>query len=83
MDDPEAEWVRSITEAIRSAQARNLAFSYILTEIIVDLARTSGDPDRYLAAMFERISARMDQDPIEKDAHPVKGEMREVISHLF
>jgi hypothetical protein len=33
--------------------------------------------------MFERVSARADQGPVEKEAHPVNVEFRDVISRFF
>jgi hypothetical protein len=36
-----------------------------------------------LCLMFERISARADQGPIEKEAHPVNAEFRDAISRFF
>jgi hypothetical protein len=52
-------------------------------EVVSDLARTQPDPHKYLARMFELISARADQGPIEKEAHPVNAEFRDAISRFF
>lgn len=72
-----------IVESLGQAQAINHANSYILMEVVRDLARASPDSHRYLANMFERVSARADQGPVEKEAHPVNVEFRDVISRFF
>ena len=87
MNDEEFEalWktLKDVSEAVGQAQAFNRMSSYILMEIVRDLARTQPDPHKYLAGMFERISARADQGPIEKEAHPVNAEFRDAISRFF
>ena len=53
-------------------------------EIVRDIARSQTDPQKYIAGMFERISARADLWPIEREAHPVTVEFRDAIaSRLF
>jgi hypothetical protein len=81
----EALWstLKTVGEAVGQAQAFNHAHSYILMEIVRDLARTTPDPYKYLANMFERISARADQGAIEKEAHPVTVEFRDTIARFF
>ncbi|AZO69952.1 hypothetical protein [Mesorhizobium sp. M1D.F.Ca.ET.043.01.1.1] len=68
---------------MRQAQAINQANQYILMEVVRDLASAKQDPERYLSDMFERISARADRGPIEKEAHPVNLEFRNTISMFF
>ena len=75
--------VKLLVEALGQAQAFNRANSYILMEVVRDLARTQADPEAYLAGMFERISARADQGLIEKEAHAVNIEFRDAISRFF
>ena len=75
--------VKLLVEALGQAQAFNHANSYILMEVVRDLARTQADPEAYLAGMFERISARADQGLIEKEAHAVNIEFRDAISRFF
>jgi hypothetical protein len=72
-----------IVESLGQAQAINHANSYILMEVVRNLARASTDPHRYLANMFERVSARADQGPIEREAHPINVEFRDAISCFF
>jgi hypothetical protein len=75
--------VKLLVEALGQAQAFNRANSYILMEVVRDLARTQADPETYLAEMLERINARADQGRIEKDAHAVDVEFRDSISRFF
>src|SRR5437588_13099732 len=75
--------LKDISYTLGQAQAFNRTNSFIFMEVIRDLARMSSDPDRYLAGMFERISARADQGPIEKEAHPVNAEFRAALEQFF
>ena len=77
------EIIRNITEALGQAQAINQVNNYILVEIVCDLAKTTPDPHKYLANMFERISARADQGPVEQEAHKVNAEFRLKLSTFF
>ncbi len=81
----EALWqtLKDVGEVVGQCQARNRMSSYILMEIVRDLARTQQSPRKYLADMFERISARADQGEIEKEAHPVNAEFRAAVSQFF
>jgi hypothetical protein len=83
MDDDDYEMLKEIADSLGQAQARNRANSYILMEVVRDLAKMAKDSDEYLANMFERISARADQGEIESEAHPVTAEFREVIATFF
>ncbi len=78
----EALFKRLIAD-LGAVQAMNLANNFILMEAVSDLAGLSKDPQKYIAGMFERISARADQDAIEKEAHPVNAEFRRIISTFF
>lgn len=81
----EALWatLKQIGESLGQAQAMNRKNSYILMEVVRDLARTTSDPHKYLTNMFERVSARADQGAIEKETHPVNIEFRNAISQFF
>jgi len=75
MSDEEAEalWqtLKELGEVVGQAQALNRANNAIAMEVVRDLSRMAPDPERYIADMFERVSARADQGAIEKEAHPV------------
>ena len=87
MSDEEAEalWqtLKELSEVIGQAQAFNRANSAILMELVRDLARIAPDPHKYIADVFERVSARADQHPIEGEAHPVTAEFRDAVSRFF
>ena len=80
---PKEDALRQLLDLIGQAQAINKANSYILMEIVRDIARSKPDSHKYLAEMFERISARADQSPVEREAHPVQAEFRLAISTFF
>ena len=84
-DELAALWktLKDVGEVVGQAQAFNRMSSYILMEIVRDIARAQPDPHKYLASMFERISARADKGPIEKEAHPVNAEFRNAIAQFF
>ena len=75
--------LKDLIDAVGQAQALSQANHYILLEIVRDIARTKSDPDKYIAGMFERISARADQAPLETEAHTVSAEFRLIISKFF
>jgi len=52
-------------------------------EVVRDLAGATPDHDRYLASMFERVSARLDQAPIEQEQETSVANMRESIDIFF
>ena len=72
-----------LSAALSQAQAFNRAHNSILMEIVRDIARSQTDPQKYIAGMFERISARADLWPIEREAHPVTVEFRDAIASFF
>ena len=83
--EEEAIWktMEELGAALTQAQAFNRAYNYILMEIVRDIARSQPDPHKYIADMFERISARADLRPIEREAHPVTVEFRDTIANFF
>lgn len=83
MDEDVFKTLKKLADALGQAQAQNLAHSYILLEIVRDLAQIQPDPQKYLASVFERVSGRADQDPIEKEGHPVKAEFRWTVETFF
>ncbi|WP_275789772.1 hypothetical protein [Pararhizobium gei] len=83
MDDDIITTINKLTKALGQAQGQNIAQSYILMEIVRDLARTQPDPQKYIAGLFERVSGRADQGPVEKEAHPVQAEFRWTVETFF
>jgi hypothetical protein len=75
--------LREVAETLGQEQAFSLANSYILMEIVRALALASPDPHKYLADMFERVSFRADQGPIDGESHPVTAQFREAIAQFF
>lgn len=80
---PDDEVLRALIDAVGQGQGITQALEFILMEIVRDIARSQPDPQKYLANVFERVSARADQRPIEHEAHPVYAEFRETVSMFF
>lgn len=85
MADDDDVWLtlKGLGEAVAQAQGLNRATHAILMEIVRDLARVQPDPQKYLADVFERVSARADLRPIERESHPPTVEFRNAISRFF
>jgi hypothetical protein len=75
--------LKEVGAAVGQAQAFNRSNSYILMELVRDLARVQPDPQQYLSDVFERVSARADLGPIEEEAHPSTVEFRNALSQFF
>ena len=56
---------------------------YLLLEILRDVAGNMPDRHAYLSGLFERVSARADQMPIESEAHPLVSGFRDAASNFF
>jgi hypothetical protein len=61
----------------------SLANNYLLAEIVHDLADAKKNRHGYLIGMFERISARADQLPIDKQSPLTNDLLREELSKFF
>jgi hypothetical protein len=77
------ETLEELGGVITQAQAFNRANNAILMEVVRDIARSQLDPQKYISDMFERVSARADQRPIEREAHPATVEFRDAIEIFF
>jgi hypothetical protein len=73
---------QKIVDSVRHTDALNLINNYLLAEIrdLADAARNRHD---YLVGMFERISARADQLPIERQSLLTSDLFREELSKFF
>ena len=72
-----------ITDSLGYEQARGQFMIYLLNEIVTDIAGTQSDPTNWLSSLFERISARADQSPVEEEAHVVRARFREIAERFF
>jgi hypothetical protein len=45
-------------------QSRTLAHTFILTEMLADIARSQPDPHGYLANVLDRVSTTLDKKPV-------------------
>lgn len=86
MDDKDhSATLEMLAASVRQAQAISLANACVLKEVVRDLADSARNRHAYLADMFERISARADRLPIERQANPaIVGDLfREELSKFF
>jgi hypothetical protein len=84
MEDKELSSIlKEIGESMRRAQALNLANSYLLAEIVRQLADAAANRHDHLAGMFERIGARAEQSPSERQSHQTNGLLRVELSKFF
>ncbi|MCK1536830.1 MULTISPECIES: hypothetical protein [unclassified Bradyrhizobium] len=81
----EALW-RAQTETVQiigQQQALNLRNTYVLQEIVRTIAAKQPDPPRFIAQLFERVTARGEQGEIEKQGHPVQAQFRDATETFF
>jgi hypothetical protein len=84
MDDEELSAVEQrIVDSVRHMHALTLVNNYVLAEIVRDLAVAANNRHDYLVRVFERISARADQLPVEKLSHRIGDLFREKLSEFF
>jgi hypothetical protein len=84
MDDKELSLaLETIAASLRDARAAALANSYVLAEIVRDLADSARNRHDYLADMFARISARAERSPIEGPPNGLRALFREELSIFF
>jgi hypothetical protein len=84
MGDEELSAVeQKIVDSVRHMHALNLVNNYLLAEIVRDLADAANNRHDYLVGVFERISARADQLPVEKQSHRISDLFREELSEFF
>ena len=73
-----------LVDAVGQCQAQNFTTSYILTEIVTQLATREDDPHAYLAKMFESVISRWESlETIEKAQRPVNVETRWLMETFF
>jgi hypothetical protein len=83
MDDEAAAVLNKIRESLRQVQAKQLAQEYLLFELMRDVSGAMEDRRAYLSELFERISARADQSPLDRESHPLIVAFRKEISDFF
>lgn len=82
-DDGLEAWMKSIGDGLIAAQGIAFANRTILREVVGELARLQPDQRKYLAGMFERISARMDRAPLEMEKKDAVAFEREMLAKFF
>jgi hypothetical protein len=74
---------QKIVDSVRRTHALNLVNNYLLAEMVRDLADVAKNRHDYLVGMFERISARADRLPIDRQSHLTNDLFREEVSKFF
>ena len=80
LDDDE---FKIINEGIVTSQAMGLTASYIMMEVVIEMARRSDYPLSFVDKMHEKIFARMDKQPLEQELRPVNAFQRESVDLFF
>ena len=84
MGDKElAATLETLAYSVTQTEAVGRMNGLLLGEIVHDLADGARDRHDYLAAMFGRISERLDKLPIEKNSPRVSDLVREELSKFF
>lgn len=60
-DDQRLEWLNGLIKAVAVEQARSMVQHFIMRDLVIQIAQAQPDPNSYVAAMFERVSALVDQ----------------------
>jgi len=85
MDD--MDLIKNILEqhskTLRATDARLYATIYILMEVVRHLAYKQDAPSKFLSALFDGVSDRLDQLPPEQEAQPLIAAIREELSQFF
>jgi len=76
------QWEAGINEATATNQAKVIVLDWILRESVIDLALLSEKPEKYLEERFERVSAMIDNLPVDQ-GQLVTGEARVTTEHFF
>jgi hypothetical protein len=77
------EEMKSLIDAVVQTQGGSQAVYHILMELVLWIARTQPDPSGFLKAMFESVSAKIDQIPEEAAKKRAHAEERLTLSTFF
>ena len=81
-DEQGLEWLNGLIKAVAVEQARSMVQHFIMRDLVIQMAQAQPDPNSYVAAMFERVSALVDQ--CELAGKPdVEAEMRWYAEQFF
>jgi hypothetical protein len=72
-----------LAEAFFMTQGQNFAIYDILLDFTANIAADQSNPSAFLKAMFERISAKIDNQPIETERKTASAWRRETIATFF
>jgi hypothetical protein len=73
----------ALTEAFIYTQGSGFAVYHILVELVIRLAAGQPDPSGFLKSMYESISAKLDQTPLETEQKRASAAMRETLATFF
>jgi hypothetical protein len=83
-DEPQPSDLEKLIAAVGRVQARSMVNNFILLEVVCELARTQGAPQKYISDMFDRVIFRWEHDETpEKAARPVSIETKWTIENFF
>jgi hypothetical protein len=83
LPDDLSDAFKLMVDGLAQTQGSGLAVYHILLELVARLANTQPDPSGFLKSMYETISAKIDQNPLEVQQKAASGYERETISTFF
>ena len=78
-----ASTIEELAAALAQTQGSSQALYFILLDLTALIARGQPDPRGFLTAMFEQISAKLDQTSPETDAKTASGARRSTLANFF
>jgi hypothetical protein len=73
----------SIDQAVLAAQGIALSAHYLLSELLIDVARLHPSPEGYLGDLYERVARKIDPQDLKIPQKEVFGVARAWLSDLF
>ncbi len=78
------EQYKRLNDLIGQNQAQGIIANYILLEVVIDLARSKPDGNKFLSEMFDRVMRRWEhRETPEEEAHPVSVEAKWTAETFF
>jgi hypothetical protein len=77
------ESFKLLVDALINTQGTGLAVYHILLELVIRMAQIQPDPSVFIKSMYESVSAKIDQIPLETQKKRASDAERETLSTFF
>jgi hypothetical protein len=81
--DNEEDPLLGMVEALVHTQGSSLALNFILMEVVRHLAQETGDPEKFLSTLYDRVYARLDNAPTDRPEKQAELDMRDTVDRFF